>query len=142
MNTWLDRPSTMSNSRAGPVPSRTGVKSMITVTNSSPLRVCRHACSSTPMSVTPSKRAGSAINTRRPSASTASLAVSQGPIRFEELARRLQTETVQPGEGGQVRVGEGSVSHVEVLRMSGVRTFILRGPRPHPGTDLPTPTTP
>ena len=76
LNTCLDRPSTMSSSRAGPVPSRTGVKSMITVTNLSPLRVCRHACSSTPITRTPSNRAGSEINTRRPSASTASLAVS------------------------------------------------------------------
>ena len=39
----------MSSSRAGPVPSRIGVRSMITVTYLSPRRVCRHTCSSTPM---------------------------------------------------------------------------------------------
>ena len=39
LNTALERPSTMSSSRAGPVPSRTGVRSMITVTNLSPRRV-------------------------------------------------------------------------------------------------------
>ena len=33
VNTSLDRPSTMSSRRAGPVPSRTGVRSMTTVTN-------------------------------------------------------------------------------------------------------------
>ncbi len=67
----------MSSSRAGPVPSRTGVRSMITVTYLSPRRVCRHTCSSTPTTFTPSKRCGSSISTRLPSARTASLAVSQ-----------------------------------------------------------------
>ena len=66
----------MSSSRAGPVPSRIGVRSMITVTYLSPRRVCRHTCSSTPITATPSKRPGSSIRTRRPSARTASLAVS------------------------------------------------------------------
>ena len=49
LNTCLERPSTMSNNRAGPVPSRIGVRSMITVTNLSPRRVWRHTCSSTPI---------------------------------------------------------------------------------------------
>ena len=48
---------------------------MITVTYLSPWRVCRHTCSSTPSTRTPSKRWGSLISTRLPSASTASLAV-------------------------------------------------------------------
>ena len=48
----------------------------MTVTYRSPRRVCRQACSSTPIVVTPSNRLGSPINTRRPSARTASLAVS------------------------------------------------------------------
>ena len=55
------------------------------------------------------------------------------PARFQELPDSLQPELLEPAERGQIRVGEGSVSHVEVLRMSGVRTFILRGPRPLPG---------
>ncbi len=63
------------SSLAGPVRSRTGVRSMTTVTYLSPRRVCRPTCSSTPRTFTPSNRCGSAINTRRPSASTASLAV-------------------------------------------------------------------
>ena len=65
----------MSSSRAGPVPSRIGVRSMITVTYLSPRRVCRQTCSSTPMTLTPSNRCGSSISTRWPSARTASLAV-------------------------------------------------------------------
>ena len=52
---------------------------MITVTYLSPLRVCRHTCSSTPRTRTPSKRFGSLIRTRLPSASTALLAVFQTP---------------------------------------------------------------
>ena len=48
---------------------------MMTVTYLSPRRVWRHTCSSTPMTVTPSKRPGSSISRRRPSASTALLAV-------------------------------------------------------------------
>ena len=44
----------MSSSRAGPVPSRIAVRSMITVTNLSPAQVCRHTCSSTPSTATPS----------------------------------------------------------------------------------------
>ena len=67
----------MSSSRAGPVPSRTGVRSMITVTYLSPRRVWRHTSSSTPMTLTPSNRAGSLISSRLPSARTASLAVFQ-----------------------------------------------------------------
>src|SRR5215213_4890188 len=42
VNACLKRPSTMSSSRAGPVPSRIPVRSMITVTYLSPRRVCRH----------------------------------------------------------------------------------------------------
>jgi hypothetical protein len=49
---------------------------MMTVTYLSPLRVWRHTCSSTPITRTPSKQAGSEISTHRPSASTASLALS------------------------------------------------------------------
>ena len=41
LNACLERPSTMSSRRAGPVLSLIGVRSMITVTYLSPLRVCR-----------------------------------------------------------------------------------------------------
>ena len=62
---------------------------MITVTNLSPRRVCRQTCSSTPITVTPSNRAGSSIRTRLPSARTASLAV------FHDTAEALG----DPGDG-------------------------------------------
>ena len=38
----------------------------MTVTYLSPRRVCRHTCSSTPMTLTPSKRVGSSISSRCP----------------------------------------------------------------------------
>ena len=41
MNTFFDRPSTMSNNREGPVLSRIGVRSMMTVTYVLPNGVCR-----------------------------------------------------------------------------------------------------
>lgn len=41
-----------------------------------PMKVTLSLCSSTPMTVTPSRRVGSSIRTRRPSVRTASLAVS------------------------------------------------------------------
>jgi hypothetical protein len=49
----------------------------MTVTNLSPRRVWRHACSSTPRTWTPSKRVGSAISNWWPVARTASLTVCQ-----------------------------------------------------------------
>ena len=49
LNAALERPSTMSSNRAGPVLFLVGVRSMITVTYLSPRRVCRQTCSSTPM---------------------------------------------------------------------------------------------
>jgi hypothetical protein len=77
----LERPSTKSSIRAGPVPARIAVRSMITVTYLSPRRVCRHTCSSTPITATPSNRWGSAIRTRWRSARTASFAVFQATSR-------------------------------------------------------------
>ena len=75
MNTALERPSTMFSSLAGPVLSRTGVRSMITVTYRSPNLLWRQTCSSTPIVVTRSNRAGSSIRRRRPSAMIAAFAV-------------------------------------------------------------------
>jgi hypothetical protein len=48
---------------------------MTTVTYWSPRRVCRHTCSSTPITLTPSQRRGLSIRTRRPSSRTAVFAV-------------------------------------------------------------------
>ena len=46
------------------MPSRTGVRSMITVKYFSSRRVCRQMCSSTPITATFSNRPGSSIRTR------------------------------------------------------------------------------
>jgi len=51
-------------------------------------------------------------------------------IGFESLPDDLQAKLVEPAEHGQVRAGEGSVRHVEVFQMSGVRTFIFESPGP------------
>ena len=66
MKTFLDRPGIMSRSREGPLRSRMGVKSKMTVTYVSPYGVWRHTCSSTPMTRTLSHRAGSLISRRAP----------------------------------------------------------------------------
>ena len=68
----------MSRSREGPLRSRMGVKSKMTVTYLSPYGVWRHTCSSTPMTRTPSHRAGSLISRRWPSARTVVLAALPG----------------------------------------------------------------
>ena len=78
LKTCLERPGTMSKSREGPLRSRIGVTSKMTVTNLSPYRVWRHTCSSTPMTRTPSNRVGSLISERSPSARTAVLAALPG----------------------------------------------------------------
>ena len=53
-------------------------------------------------------------------------------IRLEALADYDEAELVNAGECGQVRVNEGSVEHVEVFPMGGVRTPIIGRPRPLP----------
>ena len=74
----LERPGTMSKSREGPLRSRMGVTSTITVTYLSAYGVWRHTCSSTPMTRTPSNRVGSLISRRWPSPRTAVLAALPG----------------------------------------------------------------
>jgi hypothetical protein len=54
-------------------------------------------------------------------------------VRFQALPDHLQAERVELAERGQVRASEGSVRHVEVFRMGGVRAPILGRPRPLPG---------
>jgi hypothetical protein len=46
-------------------------------------------------------------------------------IRGQALPSDFEAELVEPAERGQVRAGEGSVRHVEVLQMGSVRTPIL-----------------
>ena len=85
-NTAVERPSTMSSSREGPLPYRIGVRSMITVTYLSPASVCRqHA--RRPRSWSPPRTGCSPIRTRRPSAKTASFAVSHATSRPVPPAR-------------------------------------------------------
>lgn len=87
----------MSSSRDGPVPSRIGVRSMITVTYLSPRRVCRQTCSSTPITRTPSNRPGSSIRARLPSARTAVFAVFQAtPRPPQRPGRRSDADTRCP----------------------------------------------
>lgn len=74
LKTCLERPGTMSRSREGPLRSRMGVTSKITVTYLSWCGVWRHTCSSTPLMRTPSNRVGSLISSRWPSPRTAVLA--------------------------------------------------------------------
>jgi len=54
------------------------------------------------------------------------------PRGFDSLPDDLESEVVQPAEGGQVGANEGSVGHVEVFRMGGVGTPIIGRPRPTP----------
>ena len=81
----LDRPGIMSRSREGPLRSRMGVTSKMTVTCLSPYGVWRHTCSSTPMTRTPPHRPGSLISRHWPSARTAVLAVFQDTTRAWEM---------------------------------------------------------
>ncbi len=57
-------------------------------------------------------------------------ALDHRTIRLNPLSDGLEAELVETAERGQVRANEGSVIHVEVLRMGSVRTSILGGPRP------------
>ncbi|EFP56684.1 hypothetical protein HMPREF0321_0317 [Dermacoccus sp. Ellin185] len=52
---------------------------------------------------------------------------------LEALTGGLKAELIQAAEHGQVRVGEGSVRHVEVFQMGSVRTSIIGRPRRLPG---------
>ena len=78
LKTRSDRPGIMSRSWEGPLRSCTGITSKMMVTYLSPYGVCRHTCSSAPMTRTPSHRAGSLISRRWSSARTAVLAALPG----------------------------------------------------------------
>ena len=80
----------MSKRREGPLRSRMGVTSKMTVTYLSPYGVWRHTCSSTPMTRTPSNRVGSLISERSPSARTAVLAALPGHAQGLGDARHRQ----------------------------------------------------
>jgi hypothetical protein len=53
-------------------------------------------------------------------------------IRLEPLTHYVQPEFLGAAERRQVRTSEGSVKHVEVFRMGGVRTPIIGRPRRSP----------
>ena len=88
----------MSKSREGPLRSRMGVKSKMTVTYLSPYGVWRHTCSSTPMTRTPSHRAGSLISRRAPSLRTVVLAALPGHAQSLGDARHRHMMNDQPSE--------------------------------------------
>jgi len=78
----------------------------MTVTYLSPNLVCRHTCSSTPRTRTPSKRTGSLMSRRCPSARTASFAVchghpqrrrdtGDGPVVHDEGTQRRRPPTTR-----------------------------------------------
>jgi hypothetical protein len=90
-------------------------------------RVPGHALAATP--VAPVIRLNDAARHRR-------------AIGREMLADHLQAEPFQTSERGQIRVGKGSVRHVGVFQIEGVRTSIIRRPRPLPPDRRATPTTP
>jgi len=50
-------------------------------------------------------------------------------VRFEPLPHDFKSKLVEASERGQVRASEGSVRHVEVVQMGGVRTSIIGRPR-------------
>ena len=53
----------------------------------------------------------------------------QGTAGLEALPDHQEPELVEAAERGQVRAREGSVGHVEVFQMGGVRTSIFGRPR-------------
>jgi len=53
-------------------------------------------------------------------------------IGLQPLTHDVEAEFVKAAESGQVRASEGSVKHVEVFRVGGVRTSIIGRPRPLP----------
>ena len=59
-------------------------------------------------------------------------ALHNGPRRGQELAHRCQSQGVQPQERRQIRVGEGSLRHVEISQLGCVAAPIIGGPRPLP----------
>ena len=63
-------------------------------------------------------------------------------IGLEPLPGDFEAELVEAGERGQVRASEGSVRHVEVFQMGGVRTSNIGRPRRLPALDAPTRATP
>jgi hypothetical protein len=115
----------MSSSLAGPVPARTGVRSMITVTYLSPRRVWRHACSSTPMTFTPFNRPGSLISARRPSARTASCRV---PRDAKPLADASDTQVLTH----DLLSAQTSPRRDSLARGSAARLVSWRHTCPHP----------
>ena len=64
------------------------------------------------------------------------------PIRLQSLADDFQAEVIETSERGQVRASEGSVRHVGVFRMGGVRTSIIGRPRPRSAHRRADPLTP
>jgi hypothetical protein len=71
------------------------------------------------------KPCSSAVDQQRPARQHCS-------VRLEPPPGHLQAELIQPAERGQVGTAKGSVTHVEVFPLGGVRTPIIGRPRPLP----------
>lgn len=69
-------------------------------------------------------------------------ALDDRPIRDEMLSDGLQAEFVEAAERSEAGCGEGSVEHVEVLRMVSVGTSILGDLDAYPAIAARTPATP
>ena len=91
LKTCLVRLATMSRSLEGPVPLRIRVRSIMTVTYLSPWLVWRRMRSSTPIVFTGSKRRGSALKRRRPSAETAGFQATARPSAIRATVRCCRT---------------------------------------------------
>jgi len=58
------------------------------------------------------------------------LAGQHRPVGSQALSGHLQPELIEAAERGRIRAPEGSVGHVEVFQLGGVRTPIIGRPRP------------
>ena len=134
LKTPLEQPGTMSKSRQGPLRSRMGVKSKITVTYLSPYGVWRHTCSSTPMTRTPSNRAGSLISRRAPSPRTAVLAALPGHTQgLGDACHRQMVDHQARQRPAHRRVRElgariGRLAHILVPHMGALRAPVAAHP--------------
>ena len=122
----------MLGSRAGPVPSRIWVRSVITVTYVSPRLVWRRACSPAPIAVTPPDRVVSSVRARLPSARDG---VAGGvPGEAETLSDPGHGQV--PGHDRRQRPPKPATRHLR--SRPGRQGGVLAPHVPTPGTPVPT----
>lgn len=70
-------------------------------------------------------------------------ALDHRPIKFDELSSDYETELIERAVRAQIRRGERSLEHVEVIcLMVSVSTSTLEDHAPYPSTGTRTPSTP